>query len=311
MVFTILIAAEKAFSKDATEKMTHLGSTFPEFRVVFLQGYKSRDELFTAVSEVDALVVRSDKVDAPLLDHARKLRIVVRAGAGFDTIDLAECSKRDIVVMNTPGQNSNAVAELCFGLAIAVLRRGYSGKSGMELRGRKLGLQAFGAVGRAVARIAIGFGMEVYTYDPFITAEFAAANGARLVKSLEELYSTCNVVSIHTPLTPQTKGSVNAGLLSRMPDDGLLINTARAEVVDEEALKATMAAKPNFGYAADVEPKCKAELVEKFKDRVAFTQIKCGAQTEEANTNCGTAAISQIVAFFTKGDITYQVNKKQ
>lgn len=305
----ILVAADKAFSKDATAKITALAATHPSFTLRFLQGYKSRDELLAAVADVDALVVRSDKVDVALLEAAKKLKIVVRAGAGYDTIDTAACTAKGIVVMNTPGQNSNAVAELAFGQAITVLRRGFTGKSGNELKGRKLGLQAFGAVSRNVARIAHGFGMEVFAYDPYVKPEDAAAVGVKMVASLKELYSTCQVVSIHTPLTPETKASVGKELLEAMPADGLLINTARAEVVDEEALKAIMAARPAFGYAADVAPKCAAELVEKYKERVCLSTVKSGAQTEEANTNCGTAAIAQIVSFFEKGDTTYQVNK--
>lgn len=306
---TILVAADKPFSKEATAKITALGATFPDYRVVFLQGYKTRDELLAAVADVDALVVRSDKVDAALLAAARSLKIVVRAGAGYDTIDTAACKARGVVVMNTPGQNSNAVAELAYAQAITVLRRGFTGKSGFELRGRRLGLQAFGAVARCMARIAQGFGMEVFCYDPYVAPDVAAGLGVKMVASLKELYATCSVVSIHTPLTPETRGSVTAELINAMPECAVLVNTARAEVVDEEAIKAALAARPNFCYAADVAPKCAAELVEKFKERVCFSSVKSGAQTDEANIGCGTASISQIVAFFEKGDTTFQVNK--
>lgn len=307
---TIVIAAEKPFSKNSVAKIQELAKTHEaNFQLVLCQSYKSRDELYAAIAKADALIVRSDKVDTALLEHAPELKVIVRAGAGYDTIDLAACSAKNIVVMNTPGQNANAVAELAFGLAIMALRRGFTGKSGNELRGRKLGLQAYGAVARAVGRIAKGFGMEVYTFDPFVKKEVVEAEGVKVVESLEELYSTCNVISIHTPLTPETRGCVNAALLERMAADGLLINTARVEVVDETALMAKMEKCPTFLYAADVAPKTAADFTAKFGERCAFSKIKSGAQTEEANTNCGCAGINQIVAFFEKGDCTFQVNK--
>jgi len=307
---TIVVAAQKPFSKNSVAKIQELAKTYEaEYKLVLCQSYASRDELYAQIATADAMIVRSDKVDAELLEHAPALKIIVRAGAGYDTIDLPACTAKGIVVMNTPGQNANAVAEIAFGLAIMAIRRGFSGKSGNELRGRKLGLQAYGAVARAVATIARGFGMEVYTFDPFVKPEVAEADGVKAVKSLEELYSICNVISIHTPLTPETRGCVNAALLDKMAADGVLINTARVEVVDEAALMAKMEKCPAFCYAADVAPKTAADFVAKFGERCAFSKIKSGAQTEEANTNCGCAGIRQIVGFFDKGDLTFQVNK--
>jgi len=307
---TIVVAAQKPFSKNSVAKIQALAKEHEaEYKLVLCQSYANREELYAQIATADAMIVRSDKVDADLLEHAPALKIIVRAGAGYDTIDLAACTAKGIVVMNTPGQNANAVAEIAFGLAIMAIRRGFSGKSGNELRGRKLGLQAYGAVARCVGRIAKGFGMEVYTFDPFVKAEDAEAEGVHMVKSLEELYATCNVISIHTPLTPETRGCVNAALLEKMAADGVLINTARVEVVDEAALMAKMEKCSTFCYAADVAPKAAAEFVEKFGERCAFSKIKSGAQTEEANTNCGCAGITQIVNFFEKGDCKFQVNK--
>lgn len=307
---TIVLAAEKPFSKNSVAKIQEVAAAHAaNYQLVLCQSYKSRDELYAAVAKADALIVRSDKVDKELLEHAPQLKVIVRAGAGYDTIDLAACTEKGIVVMNTPGQNANAVAELVFGLGIMAMRRCYTGKSGNELRGRKLGLQAYGAVARAVSRIAKGFGMEVFAFDPFVKPEQAAADGVKMVGSLEELYSTCNVISIHTPLTPETRGCVNAALLDKMAADGLLINTARVEVVDEAALMAKMEACPAFTFAADVAPKTAADFVAKFGERCAFSKTKMGAQTEEANTNCVCAGVNQIVAFFDKGDCTFQVNK--
>jgi len=307
---TIVVAAQKPFSKNSVAKIEELAKAHEaDFKLVLCQSYATRADLYAQLATADAMIVRSDKVDAELLEHAPALKIIVRAGAGYDTIDLAACSAKNIVVMNTPGQNANAVAEIAFGLAIMAMRRGFSGKSGNELRGRKLGLQAYGAVARAVGRIAKGFGMEVYTFDPFVKAEVAEADGVKMTASLEELYSICNVISIHTPLTPETRGCVNAALLDKMACDGLLINTARVEVVDEAALMAKMEKCSAFCYAADVAPKAAADFVAKFGERCAFSKIKSGAQTEEANTNCGCAGINQIVNFFEKGDCTFQVNK--
>lgn len=307
---TIVIAAKKPFSKNSTAKIEALAAEHAsEVKVVMLQSYASNDDLYKAVAEAEALVVRSDKVDPALLEHAPNLKIVVRAGAGYDNVDLAACTAKGIVVENTPGQNSNAVAEVAFGLAITGLRRGYTGKSGNELHGRKLGLQAFGAVARNVARIARGFEMQVFCFDPFVKAEVAAEAGVKMLDSLEELYKTCDVISIHTPLNDATRGCVNASLLGLMAADGVLINTARAEVVDEAALMEKMEKCSAFVYAADVAPKTAEEFTAKFGERCAFSKVKSGAQTEEANTNCGTAAITQIVKFFATGDCTFQVNK--
>jgi D-3-phosphoglycerate dehydrogenase len=277
--------------------------------MVPLENYKAKEDLLKAVADVDGVIIRSDIVDEAVIAAAAKLKIVVRAGAGFDNIDLKAATAKNIVAMNTPGQNSNAVAELVFALMLYLARGAFSGKSGSELRGKKLGLQAYGAVGRCVAPIARGFGMEVFAFDPFVAAEAMKKDGVVPVTSLDELYKDCDYVSIHIPKTKETVNSINFDLLARMKKGAALINTARAEVVDEPSLLKMFAERPDFKYGADVAPACAAEIAEKFAGRFIFTAKKMGAQTEEANVNSGLAAARQIVAFFEKGDKTFQVNK--
>ena len=243
-----------------------------------------------------------------MLKAAAKLKIVVRAGAGYDNIDLKAASAQGVVAMNTPGQNSNAVAELVFGLMITLARRGFSGKDGTELRGKKIGIHAYGNVGKYVALIAKGFGMEVFGFDPFVPAEKMKAEGVTPVASVEELYKTCDYISLHLPKTKDTVKSVNFALLSTMKKGATLVNTARAEVVDEAGLLQMMDARPDFLYGADVAPECAAEFAAKYPGRYCFTAKKMGAQTAEANVNAGLAAARQIVNFFEKGDKTFQVN---
>jgi D-3-phosphoglycerate dehydrogenase len=304
----ILLATEKPFAKIAVQG---IGEIFKKagYELVPLENYKAKEDLLNAVADVDGMIIRSDIADEAVLNAAAKLRIVVRAGAGFDNIDLKAATAKNIVAMNTPGQNSNAVAELVFALMLYLARAAFSGKSGSELRGKKLGLQAYGAVGRCVAPIAKGFGMEVYAYDPFVMADIMKKDGVVPVTSLDELYKNCDYVSIHIPKTKETVNSINFGLLAKMKKGAALINTARAEVIDEPSLLKMFAERPDFKYGADVAPACAAEIAEKFPGRFVFTAKKMGAQTEEANVNSGLAAARQIVAFFEKGDKTFQVNK--
>ncbi|HEX7503268.1 MAG TPA: 3-phosphoglycerate dehydrogenase [Acidobacteriota bacterium] len=304
----ILLATEKPFARIAVEGISEIFRK-AGYEMVPLENYKAKDDLLNAVADVDGMIIRSDIADEAVLKAAGKLRIVVRAGAGFDNIDLKAATAKNIVAMNTPGQNSNAVAELVFALMLYLARAAFSGKSGSELRGKKIGLQAYGAVGRCVAPIARGFGMEVYAYDPFVMADMMKKDGVVPVTSLDELYKNCDYVSLHIPKTKETVNSVNFSLLAKMKKGAALINTARAEVVDEPSLLKMFAERPDFKYGADVAPACAAEIAEKFPGRFVFTAKKMGAQTEEANVNSGLAAARQIVAFFEKGDKTFQVNK--
>jgi D-3-phosphoglycerate dehydrogenase len=275
---------------------------------VLLEKYTDKAQLLAAVADVEGLIVRSDIVDAAVLDAAPKLKIVVRAGAGYDNIDLEAATKRGVVVMNTPGQNANAVAELVFGMLLLMARHNYNGTSGTELRGKTLGLHAYGNVSRNVARIAKGFGMEVYAYDPFLTPDRIEAEGVKAVTDVRELYKKCQYVSLHIPATPETIGSINYDLLSLMPAHATLINTARKEVVDEAAIARLLGERADFSYVADVKPAIADELAAQYPDRVFFTPKKSGAQTAEANTNAGLAAAHQSADFLTKGVDRFRLN---
>lgn len=303
----ILVATEKPFAAVAVEgirkEIESAGHTLE-----LLEKYTSREELYAALADAEGLIVRSDIIDAEAIAKAPKLKIIVRAGAGYDNIDLKAASAAGIVVENTPGQNSNAVAELVFGMAIAAARNGFNGTSGFELRGKSLGLQAFGQVGRNVARIAKGFEMEVSALDPFCPAEVIEAAGVRPVQDVRDLYRENRFVSIHIPATPQTVGSIGYELITLMPKGGVLLNTARKEVIDEEGLKRALAERPDLKYYADVKPGIAAELEELFPGRVFFTPKKTGAQTAEANINAGIAAARQTVAFFHDGTDRFRVN---
>jgi len=303
----VLVATEKPFAKVAVAGITGI---FNEagYEVTLLESYKDKADYLKAVAAADGLIVRSDVVDAEVLQAAPNLKIVVRAGAGYDNIDLKAASARGVVAMNTPGQNSNAVAELVFGLMITLARRGFSGKDGTELRGKKIGIHAYGNVGKYVARIARGFGMDVLAFDPYVPAEAMKAEGVTPVASAEELYSSCEYISLHLPKTKDTVKSIGTALLSRMKKNGTVINTARAEVIDEAGLLQVMEARPDFLYGADVAPECAAEFAAKYPGRYCFTAKKMGAQTAEANINAGLAAARQIVNFFEKGDTTFKVN---
>ena len=303
----ILIATEKPFAAAAVKAMEEI-ITAAGIEVVKLEKYTEKKQLLEAVAEVDGIIIRSDIVDAEVLDAAKNLKIVVRAGAGFDNIDLAAASAHNVVAMNTPGQNANAVAELVFGMLLFQCRNQFSGAAGTELMGKTLGLHAFGNVARNVARVAKGFGMEVYAYDPFLTKEQIESAGVKAVESIPELYSTCEYVSLHCPATKETIGSINYDLLKTMPKNACLINTARKEVVDEAGLMKLMEERADFKYIADVKPAAADAFVDKFGTRVFFTPKKSGAQTAEANSNAGIAAAKQSVGFLKEGIDRFRLN---
>jgi D-3-phosphoglycerate dehydrogenase / 2-oxoglutarate reductase len=303
----VLIATEKAFAKIAVDGISQVLKD-AKYDMILLENYTDKNDLLKAVADVDAMVVRSDEVTADVVNAAKNLKIVVRAGAGYDNLDLKACTAHNIVAMNTPGQNSNAVAELAFGLMIFIARKKFSGKSGYELRGKKIGLHAYGAVGKYMALIAKGFGMEVYAFDPFIPADRIKADGVNPVTILSEMYEKCDYISLHLPLTDTTNKSINYDLLSKMSKNATLVNTARKEIINEDDLLKIMEEKSGFKYVSDVAPACAADMEAKYGERVSFTAKKSGAQTEEANINAGIAAAKQIVGFLEKGDKTFQVN---
>lgn len=302
----ILLATEKPFAAAAVDGIRGIAEGAGHTLTV-LEKYTA-SEFAEALADADALIVRSDKVNARNIAEAPKLRIIVRAGAGYDNIDLAAASAAGIVVENTPGQNSRAVAELVVGLAIMAARNNYDGTTGGEISGKRLGLQAFGQVSRNVAEIARGFGMTVSAIDPFCPAEAIEAKGVKAVDNLADLYAGNDIVSIHIPATPETRGSIGRDLICRLPKGALLINTARKEVIDEAGLEQALEERPDIKYFADVKPDNAGRLVERFGARVFFTPKKCGAQTREANLNAGLAAARQIVAFFADGTDRFRVN---
>ena len=304
----VLIATEKPFAAEAVTGITSIVEN-AGFECVKLESYSCKSELISAVADVDAIIIRSDKIDKEVIDAAPNLKIVVRAGAGYDNVDLEAASAKGVCVMNTPGQNANAVAELVFGMAVFMARGAFSGKAGTELKGKKIGIHAFGNIGKIVASIAKGFGMEVYAYDPFVSHDVIEKEGVISVATIEELYSTCQYVSLHIPATEKTKNSINKELLSNMPKGAVLINTARKEVINEASLVELMSERADFVYISDIAPSNKDEFVSKFEGRVFFTPKKLGAQTSEANINAGLAAANQIVGFISNGDNTFQVNK--
>ena len=303
----ILVATEKPFAAVAVNGIKEVASA-AGYEVVLLEKYKSKAELLAAVEGVDAIIIRSDIVDAEVMDAAKDCKIVVRAGAGFDNVELDAATERGICVMNTPGQNSNAVAELAFGMMVYAYRNMFNGTSGMELKGKKLGIHAYGNVGRNVGRIAKGFGMEIYIYDIFTPQEIIDADGVKRVDSAEELYKMCDVVSVHIPATPETKKSIGKALVGSMPKNALVVNTARKEVINEEELIALMAERSDIKYVTDIAPAA-LEDFSKFEGRFFATPKKMGAQTAEANINAGIAAAKQIVAFFEEGCERFRVNK--
>ncbi len=303
----VLVATVKPFAKAAIEG---IGEIFNKagYELVLLEKYADQQELINAVDGMDALIVRSDIVDKDVIAAGKNLKIIVRAGAGYDNIDLDAATAKDIVVMNTPGQNSNAVAELALGMMVYQARNQFNGKPGTELLEKKLGIHAFGNVGRHVARIARGFGMKVAAFDPFIPDDVIEKEGVEVVKSEEDLYSTCQYISLHIPSNEKTRKSINNDLLKLMPKGATLVNTARKEVIDEDSLMKTFAEREDFSYVSDIAPDNEEELKEKFDARCFFTPKKMGAQTAEANINAGLASANQIINFIEKGDTTFKVN---
>lgn len=303
----VLIATEKPFAAAAVNGIRkEIEGAGHE--LVLLEKYTEKAQLLDAVKDVDAMIIRSDKADAEVLAAAKNLKVIVRAGAGYDNIDLTAATEHNVVAENTPGQNSNAVAELVLGLLVYGVRNFYNGKSGSELKGKKLGILAFGNVGRNVARIAKGFGMEVYAFDAFCPKDVIEAAGVKAVDNQDALFETCDIVSLHIPATPETKQSINYALVNKMHKGGILINTARKEVINEAELIKLMGEREDLKFITDIKPDADADFA-KFEGRYFSTPKKMGAQTAEANINAGIAAAKQINAFFATGDKKFQVNK--
>lgn len=303
----VLIATEKPFAPMAIIKIKSVLDK-AGFEMILLEKYTSASQLIDAIANVDAVIIRSDNITKEVIQAANNLKIVVRAGAGYDNVDLAAATESNVVVMNTPGQNSNAVAELAIGMMTYMARGGYDGKAGTELRGKTLGIHAYGNVGRYVAKIALGIGMEVYAFDPFITKESIEIDGVIALDSMEDLYETCQYVSLHIPANDKTKKSIGYKLLSKMPEPSVLVNTARKEVINEEEIIKLMEERNDFTYISDIAPDNAADFASKFAGRFFFTPKKMGAQTKEANINAGVAAAEQIVGFLKNGNTTFKVN---
>lgn len=303
----VLIATEKPFAKEALEAIKK-EIVDGGHSVEVLEKYTEKSELLSAVAQANAVIIRSDIVDKEVLDAAKELKIVVRAGAGYDNVDIQSAKEHQVVVENTPGQNANAVAELVFGLLVYAVRNFYNGKSGSELKGKKLGLLAYGNVSRNVSRIAKGFGMDVYAYDAYCTAEQIESDGVKAVSSPSALFEQCDVISLHIPATPETTKSINYELVNKLPKGGILVNTARKEVINEEELLKLMAERQDIKFITDIKPNADEQFAQ-FEGRYFSTPKKMGAQTSEANTNAGIAAAKQINAFFNEGCTKYQVNK--
>ena len=303
----VLVATEKPFAPETLPIIKKICNE-AGYEMELIEKYESQEDLIEAVKGANALIIRSDKVTKEVIEAAESLEIVVRAGAGYDNVDLEAATANNVVVMNTPGQNSNAVAELALGMMVYFARNLFNGKPGTELKGKKLGMHAYGHVGKLVSGIAQGFGMEIYAFDPYIENDDIRKDNVIPVDSAEELYRKCQYISLHIPANEKTKGSVNYNLMKQMPKGATIVNTARKEVVDEDSLLKIMDDRSDFSYLADVAPDCKDEFEQKYEGRYYFTPKKMGAQTKEANINAGVAAANQIIDFFTKGDITYKVN---
>ena len=303
----VLIATEKPFAPAAVNQIRPIIEN-AGFELALLEKYTDKSELLSAVADADALIIRSDKITEEVIAAAKNLKIVVRAGAGYDNVDLAAATAAGVTVMNTPGQNSNAVAELAIGMMIFQARGQFNGKAGTELRGKKIGIHAYGNVGRYVATMAKGFGMEVLAFDPFVSKEAIEKDGVKAVDSADELYSSCEYISLHIPANDKTKKSIGYDILSKMPNNATLVNTARKEVIDEEGMLKLMAERADFNYLSDIAPDSKDEFAAKFEGRFFFTPKKMGAQTAEANINAGVAAANQIVGFIKDGNTTFKVN---
>lgn len=303
----ILVFTEKPFAQAAVKAIENTINASGN-ELLLVEG-GTREDLLEAVKEAEGLIVRSDKIDGAVMDAAPKLKVIVRAGAGYDNIDLEAATAHGICVMNTPGQNSNAVAELVFGMAVMMCRNQYNGKSGTELKEKSLGIYAFGQVGRNVARIAKGFGMRLEALDTFVPDAVMEGEGVKPVHTPEELFSENDFVSLHIPATPQTRKSIGYDLMMKMPKGGVLINTARKEVIDEEGLMKALEERPDLRYISDIKPDTAVEFEKRFASRVFFTPKKMGAQTAEANFNAGVAAAEQTIAYLKNGWNKFQVNK--
>ena len=304
----ILVATEKPFSPVAIRQIREITEA-AGFKLVLLEKYTDNSLLLDAVCDADGLIVRSDKVTNDVLNTAKQLKIVVRAGAGYDNLDIQSCTAHNVIAMNTPGQNANAVAELVFELILYKIRGGFSGQTGSELRGKTIGLHAFGNVGKYVADIARGFGMDIYAYDPFVSERIMKNNSAKQITDIDDMYSRCQYISLHMPLNDITRKSIGYELFKKMPRNGVLVNTARKELIDEEGILKIFEERKDLSYLSDIEPDCKNIFEEKYNGRFIFTAKKMGAQTEEANINAGAAAARQIVDYFNKGIEKYRLNK--
>lgn len=304
----ILVATQKPFAKEAVEGIKTLVEQ-AGYQFALLEKYTDNSQLLEAVKDATALIVRSDKITPEVVNAAPELKIVVRAGAGYDNVDLETTKQKGIVVMNTPGQNSNAVAELVLGMMVFCARNQFNGTSGSELKGKRVGIHAYGNVGSNVARIAKGFGMEVYAFDPFVDAKVIEADGVKAVSTVEELYSNCEYISLHIPATPKTVNSINYALLNLMPKGATLVNTARKEVIHEEDMITMLRNRADFAYISDIAPDNATAIAKEFEGRYFFTPKKMGAQTGEANINAGLAAAKQIIGYLKEGNETFRVNK--
>jgi len=303
----VLVATDKPFAAVAVDGIRKVVEG-AGYELKLLEKYTDQGDFVKAIADADAVIIRSDKATKEIIDAGKNLKIIVRAGAGYDDIDLAAATAHNVVAMNTPGQNSNAVAELALGMMVYMARNLYNGSSGTELKGKKIGIHAFGNVGQLVGELAKGFGMEVFAFDPFIPADVIEKHGVKALKTVDELYSKCQYVSLHIPANEKTKKSINFELLSKMPKGATLVNTARKEVIDEAGLMKMFAERADFKYVSDIEPDCKNDIIAGFAGRFFFTPKKMGAQTSEANINAGIAAAKQIINFFEKGDATFKVN---
>ena len=305
---TILIATEKPFAGEAIDKIRKKIENAGGYHLELLEAYSDKSALLKAVENVDALIVRSDKVTAEVIDASKNLKIIVRAGSGFDNIDLDKASEKGIVVMNTPGQNANAVAELAFGMMLGLIRNKYDGTPGTELQYKRIGMHGYGNIGKCMAIIAKGFSMKTYAYDLYLSKAVVEQDGVNYCKSAEELYSTCDFISINIPANEETIKCIDYKLLSKTKEGVLLINTARKELIDEAGLLKWMEESPRFLYVSDIKPDCVDEINSKYGKRTLFTTNKMGAQTAEANINAGVASVTQIIRFFKDDDRTFQVN---
>ncbi|MDA3905709.1 MAG: NAD(P)-dependent oxidoreductase [Bacteroidales bacterium] len=303
----VLVATEKPFAPEAVKQIKQIIED-AGFEFATLEKYTDKSELLAAVKDANALIIRSDKATKEVIEAAPNLKIIVRAGAGYDNIDLEAATANNVLAMNTPGQNSNAVAELVLGMMVFQARNQFNGKAGTELKNKKLGIHAYGNVGRYVVNIAKGFGMEVFAYDPFVKDEVIEADGVKVFHSAEELYRHCQYISLHIPNNDKTRKSINYDLLNLMPFGATLVNTARKEVIDEKDLLKIFALRSDFTYLSDLIPDCEEEITRDYRGRFFFTPKKSGAQTAEANINAGVAAAKQIVGFIKEGNSEYKLN---